>query len=266
MQKLDLPQIMVAPNGARRLRSDHPAIPLTIAETVNTAFECYDAGARAIHAHVRDGDGKHVLDAGMYRELITELASSVPDMLVQITTEAVGVYNSDQQRELVRSVMPKFVSIALKEIIDGTDENTVRKFFAWTKESNISVQHILYTSHELQKFIEFVARGVIPEQQVEALFVLGRYTKGQQSSPQNISPFLDVRDAGLKNLSWSVCAFGKRETDCLAYAASKGGKTRIGFENNLHNRDGDVASSNADRVRELVSTLRAAGTLQEPTG
>ncbi len=264
MQKSNLPQIMIAPNGARRVHADHPAIPITIAETVKTAVECFDAGAGAIHAHVRDGDGNHVLDAGMYRELIDELSIAVPAMLVQITTEAVGVYNSHQQRELVRAVMPKYVSIALKEITDGTDEATVRDFFAWASEENIGVQHILYASDELEKFIDFVSRGIIPQKDLEALFVLGRYTQGQQSSPQNVDPFLNVRDAGLKHLPWAVCAFGQQETDCLAYAASKGGKTRVGFENNLHNRDGGIAVSNADRVRELVSTLRAAGTLEQP--
>ena len=47
-------------------------------------------------------------------------------------------------------------------------------------------------------------------------------------------------------------------------AAGKGGKTRIGFENSLYNRDGSLADSNAQRVRELVSALREAGTLNEP--
>ena len=31
-----LPNLMVAPNGARRIKKDHPAVPLTIAETVET--------------------------------------------------------------------------------------------------------------------------------------------------------------------------------------------------------------------------------------
>ncbi|MEC7495261.1 MAG: 3-keto-5-aminohexanoate cleavage protein, partial [Pseudomonadota bacterium] len=34
----DLPRLMVAPNGARRTKADHPAIPVTIQETVETAL------------------------------------------------------------------------------------------------------------------------------------------------------------------------------------------------------------------------------------
>ena len=34
-----LPRLMVAPNGARPMKKDHPAVPVTISETVETAKE-----------------------------------------------------------------------------------------------------------------------------------------------------------------------------------------------------------------------------------
>ena len=89
---MSLPRIMVAPNGARRGKADHPALPVTIPEIVACAADCFAAGADGLHAHVRDGAGEHVLDAGLYAELMTELARTVPGMPVQITTEAVGRY------------------------------------------------------------------------------------------------------------------------------------------------------------------------------
>ena len=56
-----LPKLMVAPNGARRIKKDHPAVPLTINETVETAKACYKEGAEAIHLHVRDENGQKML-------------------------------------------------------------------------------------------------------------------------------------------------------------------------------------------------------------
>ena len=85
--------IMAAPNGARKVKTDHPALPVTIAETIAEATACHAAGASILHAHVRDDDGKHVLDAGLYRQLMDGLRATVPDMLIQITTEAVGIYS-----------------------------------------------------------------------------------------------------------------------------------------------------------------------------
>ena len=108
--------IMVAPNGARRTKADHSALPMTIAETVVAAKACLEAGAGALHAHVRDLTGAHVLDAGLYRELLSEMRVAVPQMQVQITTEAVGKYTPEEQRELVYKVKPDAVSIAIREM------------------------------------------------------------------------------------------------------------------------------------------------------
>ena len=43
-----LPKLMVAPNGARPMKKDHPAVHVTISETVETAKACFDAGAGGI--------------------------------------------------------------------------------------------------------------------------------------------------------------------------------------------------------------------------
>ena len=56
-----LPSLMVAPNGARPMKKDHPEVPITVAEIVKTGKACFDSGADAIHFHMRDKNGKHVL-------------------------------------------------------------------------------------------------------------------------------------------------------------------------------------------------------------
>ena len=53
----------VAPNGGRKTKADHPALPLSADELARTAAECLERGASMIHLHVRDADGKHILDA-----------------------------------------------------------------------------------------------------------------------------------------------------------------------------------------------------------
>ena len=44
---------------------------------------------------------------------------------------------------------------------------------------------------------------------------------------------------------------GAGKPTALAAAIRRGGKARIGFENNFYNRDGLIAADNAERVREL---------------
>tara|TARA_R110002126_G_C10489743_1_gene503410 strand:+ start:20929 stop:21705 length:777 start_codon:yes stop_codon:yes gene_type:complete len=258
---MKLPLIMVAPNGARRGKADHPALPVTIAETVETAKACFDAGARGIHAHVRDENGAHVLDAGLYVELIAQMENHVPDMAVQITTEAVGLYAPASQRQLVRDVMPNAVSIALREMLPDDDElDAVRTFYHWADEAEIAVQHILYTPKDVADLLEYVRRGIVPNSDLQLLFVLGRYAKDQQSQVKDMDPFLDVlttRGKSPEKIQWALCAFGRNETDCLAEAVRRGGKARIGFENSLWNRDGALAADNAERVRELSAAIGA---------
>ena len=83
------PFLMVAPNGAMRGKADHPALPVTIPETVETARACFQAGADALHLHIRDDQGRHTLDPGRYHEALvpleraSQLAADDPDATIE---------------------------------------------------------------------------------------------------------------------------------------------------------------------------------------
>lgn len=249
-----LARIMVAPNGARRGKADHPTLPVTIPETVETAIACHAAGAGAIHAHVRDAEGRHVLDAGLYRELIAELARAVPNMIVQITTEAVGRYSPAEQRAVVDEVAPAAVSVALREMIpDAGEEAEAARFYARCREREIAVQHILYEPDEVALLGRLVAAGVIPAEDVSVLYVLGRYAANQESDPADLLGFTAAASDLPAAPEWMVCAFGHSETAALAAALRAGGKARVGFENSLWNADGSLARDNAERVAAIAT-------------
>lgn len=248
-----LPRIMVAPNGARLTKSDHPALPVTVAETVATARACYDAGAGGIHAHVRGADGGHVLDAGLYRELLDGLRAEVPRMACQITTEAVGRYVPAEQIALVRAVRPDMVSVALTEMTSRGWNAEVQAFYQWCAMRSIAVQHILYEPADLDTLAAHLAAGELPAEPLQLLFVLGRYAGNHTADPDDLDGFVDGLARHGLSADWAVCAFGQTETDILARALSLGGKVRVGFENNRINRDGSTAASNAERVAEIVA-------------
>ncbi len=251
MTPATLPTLMVAPNGARKGKQDHPALPITIAEIVETAISCHAAGAGGIHAHVRDAEGGHVLDAGLYKELIVELGNAVPEMMVQITTEAVGIYSPDEQMQLVRDIMPKCVSISARELHSADNAKTCPEFYEWANDVGIAVQHILYSVDDLELLSQTFSKTSISPDGLQILFVLGRYTSNQESEPQQLDSFLAWANENGWKADWAVCAFGRRETDCLAYAIANGGKVRVGFENSFWNSNGSVAANNAERVREI---------------
>lgn len=252
-----LPRIMVAPNGARRRPADHPELPVTIPQIVADAAACHAAGAAAIHAHVRDADGRHVLDAGLYAELIAEMARKVPDMAVQITTEAADVYTPSQQRAVLRQIHPEGVSIALAEMLGDGDRAAARASYHALAEAGVAVQHILYAPDQATWLAQEIATGTIPAGNLTVLYVLGRYSAGQMSDPAMLAPFLDAAAKADLAPDWALCAFGRAETACLRAALAQGGKARVGFENNVYMEDGRRARDNAARVAEIAACLPA---------
>ncbi|NNG05968.1 MAG: 3-keto-5-aminohexanoate cleavage protein [Inquilinus sp.] len=250
--------IMVAPNGARRSKADHPALPISPAELADTAAACFEAGAAAIHLHVRDRDGRHSLDADAYRAALDAIRGAVGDRMVcQVTTEAVGRYAPAEQMAMVRDLRPEAVSLAIRELApDAASEPEAARFFDWLRGERIRPQYILYDAADVCRFNDLKARGVVPEDSAFLLFVLGRYAADQQSEPRELLPFLAALDARDR---WAVCAFGRRESVCALTAAALGGHSRVGFENNFHLASGKVAEDNAALVAEAVAATGQVG-------
>ena len=244
------PFIMVAPNGARRTRVDHPALPVSIADTVETARLCHDAGADALHLHVRDAKGGHSLDAGLYREAMAEMATRVPGMSVQISTEAVGLYDVPAQLHCLTAVQPAWASIAVRET--ARDMALAPRLYAACAEQGTGVQHIVYDAADLALLLDWQGQGIVQPGQGDILVVLGRYTNGKMSSPNDLARFLGVLPPAA---NWMVCAFGPDEHACLAAAAAKGAGLRVGFENSMTNTAGQTHSDNASSVAKLRRLL-----------
>lgn len=250
--------LAVAPNGARKTKADHPALPMTPEEIAATAAQCRDAGAAMIHLHVRDPEGRHSLDVETYRTATAAVRSAVGrDLVVQVTSEAVGIYGPEEQMQMVRDLKPEAVSLAIREIVpDAASEGAAAAFLAWVAAEEILPQYILYSADDLRRFDDLIARGIVPGERQVVLFVLGRYTKGQTSEPRELMPFLA---ANTRDHLWSVCAFGPRETACAVAAAALGGHARVGFENNFHLPDGGLAPDNAALVAAVADGLTAIG-------
>ncbi|MBU4528009.1 MAG: 3-keto-5-aminohexanoate cleavage protein [Desulfomicrobium sp.] len=252
-----LPRLMVAPTGARKTKADHPALPITLDEIIDTARSCQAAGADGLHLHLRDTNGRHILDAGLYKEALTALSTSVPGMEVQITTEAVGIYSAAQQRAVVEAVVPQSVSISLAEMLAEREFDAAEAFYKACAQANTDVQHIIYGASDLDLLATMLEEDRLPGGPVQLLFVLGRYSLNQESAPNDLDLFTRWLSTSKVAADWAVCAFGQQETACLAAAAAAGGKLRVGFENSIWNADGRIARDNAERVAEIKTMMAA---------
>jgi len=251
--------LAVAPNGAWKIPVDHPAIPITADEIGRTAAACRDAGASMIHAHVRDRDLRHLLDASAYRDAIAAIRRECgPDLVIQVTTEAAGRYDAWTQMAVARDLKPEAFSASIREFAGKPEqEHAAADFFAWTLRERIHVQYILYDVSDLHRFIGLHRLGVVPHARPCLLFVLGRYAENQQSMPPDLLPFLAV-DLPLE-VDWFICAFGRLAAACALTAAGLGRHCRIGFENNTLLADGQTAPDNAVLIRQLASVTPVVG-------
>jgi len=250
--------VTVAPNGAYKQAADHPALPLTPASLAVAAMRCREAGAAMLHLHIRDAAGRHSLDVEGYREALRVVHAAVGDtMVLQVTSEAAKVYAAPAQIAMVRELRPEAVSIGLREI-DRPEigEAGLAAFFAWLAAERVMTQVILYDDADLQRWQALRRRGLIPDAPWLLLFVLGRYSAGQVSSPRDLLPFVLAHDGPEP---WAVCAFGAAEQACMAAAMSLGGHVRVGFENNLYLKDGRLAPDNAALVRQVAELAGALG-------
>ena len=249
--------IAVAPNGARRTKRDHPRLPISVDEIVRDAAEALDAGAAMIHLHVRDRDGRHVLDADLYRDAMKAVRRETGDRLVvQITTEAVGLYSPAEQIAIVDAVMPESVSVALREIVpDVASEKAAAGLFERAWRAGMLVQIIVYDPTELMRIADLAARGVIPTAHPPVLAVLGRYS-GTGASEAELEAF---HAGGISAYPWMLCAFGPGEAGYMGAGAGAGSHARVGFENNLHLPDGSTAPNNAALVAAAAEAAFGTG-------
>ncbi len=247
--------LALAPNGSRRNKSDHAAIPLTRDELLREAASWRDKGASVLHIHIRGQDGRHSLDPQIYRDVLDALRRDLgPSAVLQMTSESGGVFGRNAQMEAVRAVRPEAVSLALRELApEDSHKGEFAAFLDWLLREGVAPQIVLYDRHDLERLTAWVGTGAIDGTRLSVLYVLGHYAHAHRSNPVDLLGFLGTEALPFRD--WMVCAFGPNESRCAALAALLGGHVRVGFENNLFLPDGSVAPDNAALVRETANML-----------
>ena len=78
--------ICVAITGSVPKKADNPAVPITIAEQVESTHEAFEAGASIAHCHVRNDDETTTSDPEKFARLGEGLRKHCPGMIIQYST------------------------------------------------------------------------------------------------------------------------------------------------------------------------------------
>ncbi|MDG2043718.1 MAG: 3-keto-5-aminohexanoate cleavage protein [Maricaulis sp.] len=251
--------VMCAPNGARRSKSDHPALPITPVELADCAEQVLAAGASILHLHVRDEDGHHTLDVKRYQVAIDAIREKVgKSLIIQVTSESVGQYSACEQMDMIRELRPEAVSIALREICPDSDNiDETAKFFSWMRDAGIFSQVILYDEKDCRQYEEMKQSNAFANKTSFVLRVLGNGKRSERDVSREIKQYRDAPNS--HSGPWALCCFGRNEYEAAPLAARLGGHIRVGFENNLWRADGSLAADNAELVKNACRIASQAG-------
>lgn len=109
--------IQVAPYGPQWLPGDYPEdIPVSMADQVQKAVDCYNAGATVLHLHCREADGSGSKRLSLFNEMIDRIRTACPDMLIQVGGSisfapegegAAAKWLSDDTRHMLAELTPR---------------------------------------------------------------------------------------------------------------------------------------------------------------
>ena len=78
--------ITVAITGSVPTKRDNPAVPVTVAEQIESTHAAYEAGATLAHIHVRNDDGTVSSNPDRFALVGAGIAKHCPGMIIQFST------------------------------------------------------------------------------------------------------------------------------------------------------------------------------------
>lgn len=245
--------IGVAITGSLPTKADNPAVPVTVAEQVESTQDAFEAGAAIAHCHVRDDEGRPTSDPERFGRLMEGLHRHCPGMIVQLSTG--GRSGAGRERGGMLPLRPDMASLAVG--------------------SNNFPTRVYENPPDLVDWLaaEMKAHGVKPEieafdlshvVQAAAMQADGRlagplyvqFVMGVKNAMPADERILDIYIETLARLApdatWCAAGIGPAQILVNAWAIAKGGHTRTGLEDNVRLDRSTLAPSNAALVRRAV--------------
>ncbi|MGE5649917.1 MAG: 3-keto-5-aminohexanoate cleavage protein [Bacillota bacterium] len=247
--------ITAALTGAEVTREQQPALPVTPEEIGIAAEECARAGASIVHVHARHPDGRPTQDREIYRRIIAEVSRRC-DVIVQVSTGgAVGM--SAEERLAPVTLKPEMATLSMGTVNFGGDvfmnhPRDMETFARVMAEHGVKPELEIFDSGMLTTTSRWLARGMIAGP-VHVDFVLG-IPGAMAGTPEALMYLKSQLPSGA---TWTVAGIGAAQLPLALMAIVLGGHVRVGFEDNIYYRKGELAVSNAQLVERVAAISRA---------
>ncbi|HSN80432.1 MAG TPA: 3-keto-5-aminohexanoate cleavage protein [Rhodoferax sp.] len=251
MQKLI---ITAALTSAEVTRAQQPALPISPEEIAIAAAECAQAGASIVHVHARLPDGTPTQDKDIYRQIIAEVKKRC-NVIVQVSTGgAVGM--TPQERLAPVTLRPEMATLSMGTVNFGGDvfmnpPAEMELFALAMREQGVKSELEIFDSGMLTTVHRWLKKGLLTGPQ-HFDFVLG-IPGGMAGTPEAL---MYLRSQLPAQSSWTVAGIGPAQLPLGTLAIVLGGHVRVGFEDNVYYRKGELASSNAQLVARIARISR----------
>lgn len=242
--------ITAALTGAEVTREQQPALPITPEEIGIAAAECAAAGASIVHVHARNPDGSPTQSKEVYRQIIAEVKNRC-DVIVQVSTGgAVGM--TAQERLDPVLLNPEMATLSMGSVNFGNDifinhPADIEAFAREMRARGVKAELEIFDTGMLATAKRWLSKGLL-DQPAHVDLVLG-VPGGMPGTPQTLMYLLSELPP---DATWCVTGIGAAQLPITTLAIMLGGHVRVGFEDNIYYRKGELAGSNAQLVARVA--------------
>jgi len=250
--------ICVAITGSLPTKDNNPAVPITIAEQIESTHEAFEAGATIAHCHVRDDEGKPTSDPERYGRLKEGLEKHCRGMIVQLSTG--GRSGAGKARGGMLPLRPDMASQAVgsnnfpNRVYENSPElvdwlaGEMMTYNVKPEIEAFDLSHIL-KAHEMWKRGQIVDRPYVQ-------FVMG--VKNAMPVDRDVFDYYvhTVKRLFGESAPWCAAGIGSSQIVLNEWAIAAGGHARTGLEDNVRLDRATLAPSNAALVERTVALCR----------
>ena len=246
--------ITVAITGSLPRKKDNPAVPISVAEQIESTQEAFEAGAALVHLHVRNDDESPTSNPERFGRVLEGIRAHCPGMITQISTG--GRSGAGHERGAMLGLAPDMASLATGSV----------NFPARVYDNAPDL--VDWLAAEMLRF------GIKPEVEAFDLSMIFQAAAMQRSGritgPLHVQFVMGVKNAmpvdrevfefyvrTLKRLdphaTWTGAGIGRDQITLARWSLELGGHCRTGLEDNVRLDRETLAPSNAALVKQVVA-------------
>lgn len=252
--------ICVAITGSLPTKENNPAVPITIAEQIESTQEAFEAGASVVHAHVRDDEGKPTSDPERFARLKEGIEKHCPGMIVQLSTG--GRSGAGKTRGGMLPLKPDMASLSV-----GSNNFPTRVYenppdlVDWLASEMLAYD----VKPEIEAFdLSHIIQACAMQKDgrlkgpLYVQFVMG--VKNAMPADERVLDFyIETLNRLSPDAQWCAAGIGPAQIVINEWAIAKGGHTRTGMEDNVRFDKNTLAPSNAALVKRVTNLCENYG-------